>query len=199
MIVFLTGNLLQVNRLLPGQVEPGSSEDMPSLTAANKANILALYAAKLPFILDLARKDKLPAYAEFKPHGDVNMWYVPTYMQSDPAMYEVEYMADGAVHYSAVAEHQFEDMMLAGIEILAIVQATGEVPSKRFRDKFGLRRVSNNEFVYAVPGARKVEKVKPVVTEKPKPRAKKDQSDPDFVADLGNAIAAHRNPKKVGP
>ncbi len=164
MILYIRDNLLKVRRVLNlaeaafCPVTP--AEEFPSIEYS-EANVMALYAAEIDFVLDLSPNEVVPSYVKLKPgsrSSDLLRWYVPDYSKDweDKASFDVEYnKKDGqrkAVMYaSAVPEEKFEKAMENSLMLLRVCRSDGRQISKAHLKKFGLKSRKNGEFYYAVP------------------------------------------------
>lgn len=163
MNLFLTDNLLKINqvvRLSENEYTPASS-DTPATIACTKANIRALYDAKIHFVLDLDSKEKLPfKKLPFKLYADGTRMYVPDYVPTrieQPQTYSVQYRKeDKNVFKTGVTEKGLQNAIEAGVRIRRIAPEQAARFKKAFLKKFGLEVVKEGDFQYAkFPSAKK--------------------------------------------
>jgi len=156
MYVFITDNLLKVNRILPGAIFLCSDVDLPAIKIDKhdaKDKISKLYAAQIGFIVDICQKgDVLPDYVPLQRRSDCQTWYEPDYTVKQPVQYYIEFLdGNGTYQYRIVPETQIENMMLCCLNITAVMCSEGGCPRKTFRDKYGFSRVRAGGLVFCVP------------------------------------------------
>lgn len=156
MNLFLTDNLLKINqvvRLADNDYTPANTET-PATIACTKANIRALYDAKIHFVLDLAKGEKLPTRKlAFKLYAEGTNMYVPEYVPTrteQPQTYSVQYRKeDKNVFKTGVTEKGLQNAIEAGVRIRRIAPEQAARFKKAFLKKFGLEVVKEGDFQYA--------------------------------------------------
>ncbi len=158
MILYLNENILRVARVLDlaaVQFCPASTEEMASVEMS-EANVKALYAAGLAFVIELERNDQPPVFVSLKPHRlNATMgiaWFIPQYFKYPKPLYDVEFKQPGAsdqrMYLTGVSSKRLDELSTSS-KILRVYSIHGL--TEKFLDKFNMKLVVKGKFSYATP------------------------------------------------
>jgi hypothetical protein len=160
MILYLPGNILKAARCLDlgaAQFCQASTEEMASVEMT-EANVLALFEAKVEFVIELQHNEMPPTFVELKPHrlnATVGVaWFVPRYFKYPKPRYDVEFRWHGASKSDAreyktnLTEPQFEHLS-EHADVSRVYSIHGL--TLKFLEAFNLRLITKDRFIFAVP------------------------------------------------